>query len=163
MMTEPESEGCQDDPARSGNENVRYHLNSNNVVSDTIDGEVLAIRSDSGAYYSMRGPAATVWVALLSGASLGEVATAVAVHHDATAETTRGDIESFVASLAEALLVVEDATASGTVGELPAETRDTPWETPAFERYTDMRDLLLFDPIHEVQPSGWPARTSELE
>ncbi|MFT4867240.1 MAG: hypothetical protein ACI8RE_003442, partial [Ilumatobacter sp.] len=37
----------------------------------------------------------------------------------------------------------------------------SPWETLAFERYNDMRDLLLFAPIHEVQVGGWPAVAPE--
>jgi len=146
---------------------VPLQLNSSNVVSDTIDGEVLAIRSDDGAYYSMRGAGATAWVALLGGAPLHDAAAAVAAHHaDADVATVRRDLETFAARLVDELLVIEHGnvddttvdgtTVDGTVIELPAETAGTPWETPSFERYTDMRDLLLFDPIHEVQPSGWP-------
>jgi hypothetical protein len=26
------------------------------------------------------------------------------------------------------------------------------------ERYTDMQELLLLDPIHDVDESGWPHR-----
>jgi hypothetical protein len=151
--------GCSD----PGSEPVQYELNSINVVSETIEGEVLAIRSDNGAYYSMRGPTATVWVALVSGALLDDIVPAVAEHHQADLGSTRTDIEAFAASLVNELLIVEDAVATTTsvVGELPAETRAAPWETLAFERYNDMRDLLLFDPIHEVQVGGWPSVAPE--
>jgi len=27
---------------------------------------------------------------------------------------------------------------------------------PVLERYTDMQDYFLLDPIHEVSPEGWP-------
>ena len=36
---------------------MAYAVNTENVVHDTIDGEVLAIRSDTGTYYSMQGSA----------------------------------------------------------------------------------------------------------
>jgi hypothetical protein len=30
------------------------------------------------------------------------------------------------------------------------------FEIPALEKYTDMEELLLLDPIHEVDETGWP-------
>jgi hypothetical protein len=135
-----------------------YQLNSGNVVQDTIDGEVLAIRSDTGTYYSMSGPGATCWTALLSGASLDRTATAVATHHGASLDTVEDDLQRFAESLVEEHLLLTASDPAGSVGELPAELRNTAWSTPQLDKYTDMQDLLLFDPIHEVQPSGWPAR-----
>ena len=29
---------------------------------------------------------------------------------------------------------------------------------PAFEKFTDMEELLLLDPIHEVGDTGWPRK-----
>jgi hypothetical protein len=39
------------------------------------------------------------------------------------------------------------------------------FEEPALEGFTDLEDLLLLDPVHEVEPSrGWPyAATAEAE
>jgi hypothetical protein len=31
------------------------------------------------------------------------------------------------------------------------------------ERYTDMQELLLLDPIHDVDQTGWPRRKGEGE
>lgn len=135
---------------------MTHLLNSANVVCDTIDGEVLAIRSDNGAYYSMRGPSATAWVAIVSGAPLDEAAQAVAVHHGADANTVRADLRAFADLLASERLVVA-APMGGVQLELPADTQGQSWETPVFEKYTDMEDLLLFDPIHEVDVTGWPS------
>lgn len=30
------------------------------------------------------------------------------------------------------------------------------FEEPIFHKYTDMEDLLLLDPIHDVDETGWP-------
>jgi hypothetical protein len=27
---------------------------------------------------------------------------------------------------------------------------------PSFEKYSDMQEMLLLDPIHEVSEAGWP-------
>ena len=136
---------------------MNYRLNSANVVSDTIDGEVLAIRSDNGAYYSLRGTAATVWTALLSGADLHEVAVAAGTHHGVDGDAVLVEVAAFAAALVEERLLIESDDDGAEVVGLSNETVATAWETPTFDKYTDMRDLLLFDPIHEVQPQGWPA------
>ena len=31
-----------------------------------------------------------------------------------------------------------------------------PFEEPKLEKYSDMEDLLLLDPIHDVEDEGWP-------
>ena len=35
------------------------------------------------------------------------------------------------------------------------------FEMPVLHKYTDMEDLLLLDPIHEVDETGWPAKAPE--
>lgn len=140
---------------------MTYRLNSSNVVHDTIDGEVLAIRSDTGTYYSMQGSTASAWCALISGAELDAMVEALAAHHDADVDVVRQALVAFGTELQTELLLVEGTADSAAVVELPTETQGQAWEHPRFEKYTDMQDLLLFDPIHEVEPSGWPAVTRD--
>lgn len=137
---------------------MRFSVNENNVVFDVIDGEVLAIRSDSGAYYSMRGAAATAWCALLSGHPVDHLAGPVAGHHGVDPSVVGPDLHRFATDLlGESLLTLREGEGLEESDlQLPEETRMRPWEPLAFEVYTDMQDLLLFDPIHEVDNSGWP-------
>ncbi|MFK7919143.1 MAG: PqqD family peptide modification chaperone [Ilumatobacter sp.] len=138
----------------------KFTVRADNAVHDTIDGEVLAIRSDTGTYYSMTGPAATCWVALGTCQSIDAVCAAVAAHHDEAPANVAPQIQAFATALvAEALLAEAPTTAPEQAFALPTETQATPWAAPEFEKYTDMQDLLLFDPIHEVKPSGWPNTT----
>ena len=39
---------------------------------------------------------------------------------------------------------------------LPAADGKAAFEAPRLERYTDMKDYFLLDPIHEVDTAGWP-------
>ena len=32
------------------------------------------------------------------------------------------------------------------------------YEAPALAKFTDMQELLLLDPVHEVDEAGWPNR-----
>lgn len=137
-----------------------YILNASNTVQDQIDGEVLAIRSDNGAYYSMRGAAATAWCALISGCDWSRIVAGVAGHHGGEPAAVDADLRRFAEALkAESLLLSGGEPDGSAELSLPSETIGLPWQEPVFEIYTDMRDLLLFDPIHEVDDSGWPRVT----
>ena len=35
------------------------------------------------------------------------------------------------------------------------------FERPKLGKYTDMQDLLLADPIHEVDEQGWPVQPGD--
>ena len=41
-------------------------------------------------------------------------------------------------------------------GEMPTSVMDL--KPPVLNKYTDMQDLLLIDPIHDVEAHGWPAK-----
>jgi hypothetical protein len=43
--------------------------------------------------------------------------------------------------------------------ELPSLVRETKtlFNAPNFEVHNDMQDLLVLDPIHEVDDAGWPS------
>ena len=58
-------------------------------------------------------------------------------------------------------LVADAGTGVETPGTLQlSENRQTrrPFEMPTLEKYTDMQDLVLIDPVHQVDEAGWPRR-----
>jgi hypothetical protein len=59
--------------------------------------------------------------------------------------------------LAEALVVpgAPAAGGAGTVATAVPAARQ-PYEAPALHKYNDMQDLLLLDPVHDVDETGWP-------
>ena len=36
-----------------------------------------------------------------------------------------------------------------------------PYTAPAVQKYDDLEDLLLLDPIHEVDEAGWPVARAD--
>jgi hypothetical protein len=54
------------------------------------------------------------------------------------------------------LVALEDGAPAASPLELPAsEMRE--FQPPVLESYSDMQDILLLDPIHEVDDkAGWP-------
>ena len=126
------------------------------VIHETIDGEVIIINLGTGNYYSVKGSGASVWTMLHEnpGVTVDQLTAAVAPRH-ATSDDITVAIEQFVADLQREDLVATDgepttvtpASNGATAGE---------WQPPMLEKYTDMQDLVLLDPVHEVEPAGWP-------
>jgi hypothetical protein len=125
------------------------------VVHDAFDGEVMAVRNDTGTYYSMPGSAAVAWQALASGLDVDATASTLALVYGADADAIVPDVKAFVDQLLQEQLLAEGEPAEAAPA--PAATPGSEvYEPPVLQAFTDMQDLLLFDPIHEVEPGGWP-------
>ncbi len=133
----------------------RLRINSENVVHETVDGELIAIDLTGGSYYSLSGSGPAIWALLLGGASESEICAALAVTHEGDPEAIRLEVASLLAQLLESELAVPgDGTGEAPAPGAPAER--AAFEPPKLERYTDMKDYFLLDPIHEVDTTGWP-------
>ena len=128
------------------------------VISETMDGEAIIVNLDSGAYYSLRGVGAEIWGLLQEGTALETVISWVTGRYTGAPQSMAADVTALVATLIdEQLLTPGNAPVAApalTLNPPPADR--PPFVTPVLEKYTDMADLLLLDPIHEVDEQGWP-------
>jgi hypothetical protein len=132
-----------------------YRVDTGNVVHETIEGEVIVIHLLNGSYYSLGGGGPEIWEQLLQGASSRQIAAAVPTEGAAEDEVATALNELLAALLEDGLIVVHNG--NGNSGQPPSPVAGT-WVPPIFERYTDMKDFFLLDPIHEVDAAGWPNR-----
>jgi hypothetical protein len=126
------------------------------IVHETVDGEVIAIDLVSGSYYSLAGSGPAVWELLGSGASEAEISAALASRFEADGETIAAAVAALLGQLQESNLIVSDEQAGEAAPIADGSGEKTPFEAPRLERYTDMKDYFLLDPIHEVDTAGWP-------
>jgi len=130
------------------------------VVHETIDGEVILIQIETGYYYSLCGSGARMWRLLERGRSIAEVAAALQQAYGANDEIATA-VERLTVELRDETLLepldgeAPPAVEDETVAEAPGQ-----FEPPVLERYEDMQDFLLVDPIHEVDDTGWPNKKS---
>jgi hypothetical protein len=138
----------------------RLGINPAKVVHETIDGEAILIQLERGNYFSLAGSGQELWALLSSGHTAAEAVGLLAERYAVSA----GEIEPWAAGLVEEL--VSEELLSPVDGEgAPAGSRngavlsDVPGQfAPVkLEKYTDMQDHLLIDPIHDVSDSGWPS------
>lgn len=135
-------------------------VNSPHVIHETIDGEVIVINLASGNYYSVKGAGADVWDVIQAspGADRTTIAAAVAARFGREREDVERDIAGFLQQLEQEQLVAageNGAVASAAPASEPGAGAKT-FEPPSLEKYTDMQDLVLLDPVHEVDGAGWP-------
>lgn len=130
-------------------------VNHDKVVHETIEDEVIIINLDTGTYYSLLDTGTAVWRGLEQGASRQSIVTALANHYG----VARGTVTEAVDSLIEELIseeIVVPASDGVTEFALNGQSSGQPFTPPTLARHTNMSDLLLLDPIHDVDERGWP-------
>jgi hypothetical protein len=126
-----------------------YHIAVTKIAHEVIDGEAVVINLETGNYYGMTGISSQLWQWVAEGVSRREILDALA---PLTAEQ-EGEVDRFLESLvAEGIL----EAGSGLHAAEPLAKYNAPYETPAFVKHNDMQNLLLSDPIHDVDETGWP-------
>jgi hypothetical protein len=140
----------------SDGETTRYRAHPR-VVHETLDGEVILIQIESGLYYSLTGSGANIWALLHRGHTVDEVVGGLAPQLDADAATVRSGVAGLVERLrGESLIVPSETAEPGLVEVSTNGGAPQAFVAPVLERFDDMQDFLLVDPIHEVDDSGWP-------
>ena len=120
------------------------------VVSETVADEAIVINMESGTYHRIAGTASQLWTALAEGSTLDGWAAKAAVD---LPSLTPGHLAALALSLAEVNLILLDDTRRAELGEI-ADAEGSPLDP--VESYDDMADLLLIDPIHDVDEHGYP-------
>ncbi len=126
------------------------------VISEVVDDEAIIINSLTGAYYSLDPVGSALWANLVQGAASTESLERLVIDgFDVDAASARLDVQALIRHLLDEGLVEEtDDMPLEVTGAGPHAKR--PYGAPTLSKYTDMEELLLLDPIHEVDAQGWP-------
>ena len=132
-----------------------YQINAPSVISEVIDGEAIILNFDSGSYYSLNESGMAIWQGILQGLSCAQIERDLQQRYDAPQETVAADLAELMQRfLSEQLIVAAQAAAAAG---LAAGTGPVgPYLKPAMQQFNDLQELLLLDPIHDVDASGWP-------
>jgi len=135
---------------------MRYAKFDNNILSDVFGEEVVLVNLDSGMYYSLRGSATQIWIRLFNQYSLIEILADLIQIYQVTENQLNADINLFVTQLLE-LKIIKTAT-DAERKEIDFISKDIliDYSTPVVEIFSDMQEILLLDPVHDVDKSGWP-------
>lgn len=141
-----------------------YSINAPDVIAETIDGETMLVNLATGSYYNLEGSGAKVWSRLTDGATPRQISAELAARFIGEA----GEIEAAVARLvdelqAEQILVESPPREAKSAIPPPAEAAERrPFAAPKLAKFTDMQDIILLDPVHEVDARGWPHQAQDV-
>lgn len=135
-----------------------FRINTPTVVAEAFDDEIVILHLESGTYYSLEKSGAIIWTLLQEGVNLAEISARIATT-DAISEQS---VQHFRERLLQEKLIISDhATApssakQGIKTDAYSLAQEQQFTSPHLHKYTDMQDLLLLDPIHDVTKTGWP-------
>ena len=139
--------------------NQRFRVNTPTVTHETIDGEAVIINLDSGHYYSLVDVGSFIWGLVDKGASASELQNLVLQSYQGTAMDVDRGVQELLDQLQEENLIVPvDGPGALDLDLEPSSNgREKPsFNPPSLHKYSDMQELLLLDPIHDVDDAGWP-------
>ena len=127
------------------------------TVHERFGEETVIMNLASGNYYSAQGSASAIWNLVGEGASeaaiLGRMRAEFAGDGDEIARETVKFLDQIVGeALVDALLSADPGAPASPANAAMAK----PFTVPLLQKYTDMEEMLLLDPIHEVDEHGWP-------
>ena len=158
-----------------------FQPNKPNVVHEVIDGEAVLVNLKNGTYYSTDKVGADVWTLMEKGAPASQIIEDIQARYVGDKDTITQSVMQLLIQLQKENLIVSTGLLQSSMeqndshAEMPkAESEGTkflfeeprlekgfdinkiPFEEPKLEKYSDMEDLLLLDPIHDVEEEGWP-------
>jgi hypothetical protein len=141
----------------------RYEPAGQDVVSEEIDGEVIIVNLNNGNYYSLTQSAAVIWSCIARGATIEQLQNRLSSQYSGATGAMNQALVNLIRALEAEQLITRriSSEASQPADPAPAEQllarEKEAFHLPVFERFTDMEDLLLLDPVHETEgEKGWP-------
>ena len=136
--------------------NGQYRVASAKIVWQCFEDELVVINLESGKYYSVNSTGSAIWKLMEAGWSPAAAASHVL---DGAPSEGREQVFAFWAKMIEEGLISPDPDPkSDHRQDVPAAG---PWSQPSIAVFSDMQDLFLLDPIHDVDEAGWPSRPAE--
>ncbi len=135
-----------------------YQIDRSAVASEIIDGEAIMLHHGSGDYFSADGIGAVVWQWLGESRSPDQIVRLLKTSFPKASADIAPAVDAFLADLLKHELIREGTSdrpalaSSQQMADLGSE-----FAPPTLHVYSDMREVLLLDPIHEVEEVlGWP-------
>lgn len=141
-------------------------VNAPHIVHEIFsDDEAAIINLKTGNYYSLNPTGAEIWALIEKNATSDEIVNVFNQLYKTDSIDIASEINNFIKELeAEDLIIKSEngAESSLNVKNFPAENQTkNPFVEPILERFADLQELLLLDPIHDVDEAGFPHKKAD--
>jgi hypothetical protein len=125
-----------------------YIIAGPDIVFEKFGGDLVVLDIATGRYFGFNPTAARIWEALMTGASPSNIAE---LGFDAAS------LNGFVEKLVDFKLILSAGVSSGLLPDQLRDSLTADLSAPTVEVYEDLADLIVADPIHDVDDQhGWP-------
>ena len=131
-----------------------YEFNAPDVVFENFGDEMILLNLQSGSYYSLTPTGTYYWECISQGVPQAQAVAklSAAYPEEPVADDLAALLDNF---LSEKLL--RPSGAERTIADITIATElPQQYVRPEMSRYTDLQEMLLLDPVHDVGESGWP-------
>jgi hypothetical protein len=137
-----------------------YRIDRSKILFEQFEDETVLINTETGFYYSLSSEGSQILRLIDEGCPADALPS---VLFEATDEfaSIDSEISNFLANLADEGIIVPCAVghknSAGVLGDKPRYANPAQFKAPVLQRFDDVRELLLIDPVHQVdQEYGWP-------
>lgn len=127
------------------------------LASEIFDGELVIANYKLGLYYSISIEGSWIWQGLAHGLTVSQIVQWLSGHFPDQAGALSTLVEEFVEKLIAEKLILQSSKSDSSATGLPILTGSV-LTSPVIESFNDLQDLLLLDPVHDVDHTGWPRR-----
>ena len=141
-------------------------VNAPMVISEVLEGEAVIMNLESGHYFSCQDVGAEIWSLIELGTPESRILDHLVSRYSADPEVMSGATAKFLSTLKKHDLIREGPVTpirERSEQLIPVTQGKAAFGIPMLKEYSDMEDLLLLDPIHDVDDAGWPMAKPSLE
>jgi hypothetical protein len=140
--------------------NTTLRIDRARIQFERFDDETVMINVENGLYYSTSQSGSEVLRLVDSGCPAGMLVVALLGNSEEAEHYTSGIIRFVEELISEGILVeCNPHSSAGRPIDIhsPVYSQTGAFQPPFLERFDEVQDLLLIDPIHMVDPKeGWP-------
>jgi hypothetical protein len=143
-----------------------FRITGPKIVHEEFEDEVLIVNLETGAYYSARSLAAEIWTRI-SVETTKEIVNDLHGRYGHGEHDVRLSVMRYFEELQREGLIVPAETlpersAEAAKAQSYVRRGDGVFRAPVLNKFDDMKELLLLDPIHDFDDTGWPVvKTAE--
>jgi hypothetical protein len=132
-----------------------YEIDTLRTMSETLDEETIIISLENGNYYNLNSTATVIWNKIEEHYTAAQIIQYISNCYNESVDNIKSNVEEVLKTLEKDELI----TKSDNIEKIEIEYKDVAKEKyiiPLVEKYEDMQEMLLADPIHDVEEKGWP-------
>ena len=140
----------------------RFKINAPHIVHEIFsDDEAAIINLKTGNYYSLNTIGAEIWALIEKNMTNAQIIETFADNYLTHSIDLVPEISEFLKELKTEDLIIEDNSSEITTVEIGGNGKKHTFIKPVIERFADLQELLLLDPIHDVDEAGFPHKKAE--